>query len=478
MADLINLDDSERMAIGQQVYMWVQAGLATQGTGPTWWDRIERFHLNQKPGGLDVFGFTDADPKYSKFHVPLSQPRQDALTAQVCTVIGRQDPYMRDQSDDEDVAEAKQRVVHRAWNRAGFESVIRKAARIVGDTDLAYIKIEPGAPGTLDMFAYHCKNVVVFPALPTGVRSQACIGNRTSRRIAEIEQLREAKFYYKGQPVPQNDPTLAQDRVESDRSGAQYGQMGVDQATLTSNLWDLDVRLKLEKDGNEERWYHCTIDEQGQLLRLTRSKWSRPRWFRCQFIGSATDYYSATSVGRNLAGLQDLYNALWSAMYIGTMRAAVPPMIAPQSTTGEKNLQYSYASYIETAGKPEAWALTVGFEGGHIPTALQFIERTADQVARISQNATGVQTPDTTATESSIIAAGVAVGLEEFIANFTQEFGEMAALTCEMIADDYDAFTETCGTEVEMEDAPATEGIDFASLVQGLQTQQMPEVLA
>jgi hypothetical protein len=446
--ELIKLDDARRKEIGQLVYDWVQAGLATQGSASTWWDSVERFYRNERPSQNDVLGNAPDSPGYSIFHVPLSQPRQDMLTAQVCTVVGRQDPYMRDTESPEEIAEARQNILQRVWQDAKFEDRIRKAARITGNTDLAYLKMEPGyKPGTLCMEAYHCRNVVVYPALSgSGTNDAVCIGNSTSRRRGVVEDMQESGEYYKGVEIIESDPTQTQNPGESERSGASYAQTSTDRKSQTVNLWDLDVLLKLEEDGNKEQWYHCVIDEQGLLLSLARSKWSRPRWIKTQFIGSPTDYYPPCSVGRNLAPIQDEYNKLHSGFYAGVMRTAVPPMVGPKLTDGQKNVRYNWGSYVETDGKPEGWALDSSFNGAGIPMILSSLEQIADRIARISQNAQGGST-ENTATEADIIAAGVAVGLEEYIANFTAEFGELAGLTLEMVANDYEAFSERYGEE-------------------------------
>lgn len=470
---LIKLEEGRRREIGQLVYDWVQSGLATQGTGPTWWEMVERFYRNERPTQPDFLMNKADDPGYSLFHVPLSQPRQDMLTAQVCTVVGRQDPYMRDAESPEEIAEARQRLLHRVWQDAGFEGKIRKAARIAANTDLSYIKVEPGTiPGTLSMETYHVRNVVVFPALMGGTRDAVCIGNRTSRRRGIIEDLQEEGTYYKGVALAENDPTMVQNPMESRRSGAAYGQTSTDAKTQPVNIWDLDVLLDLKEDGGGERWYACVIDEQGELLALHRSPWSRPRWIKCYYIGSPTDYYSPSSVGRNLLPVQDAYNKLWSAYYAGSMRTATPPIIGPKLTGGEKNTRYTYGAYVETNGVPQGWTVQTQFNGQSIPGMLQALERLADQIARISQNTQGAEM-DATATEASIVAAGVAVGLEEYIANFTEEFGEMAKLTMEIVAADYDAFAERYGEEPPA--PPPNPLADLAAMMQDMpQEESLP----
>jgi primosomal replication protein N len=106
---------------------------------------------------------------------------------------------------------------------------------------------------------------------------------------------------------------------------------------------------------------------------------------------------------------------------------------------------------IETDSPVTPWQGSVKFDGAPFPQILERCEQIADQVARISQNTTGAQASgQTTATEQSIIAAGVAVGLEGYIAKFSEEFGMMMSLTMQIIAQDFEAYKERYGNEEQV----------------------------
>jgi hypothetical protein len=77
----------------------------------------------------------------------------------------------------------------------------------------------------------------------------------------------------------------------------------------------------------------------------------------------------------------------------------------------------------------------VRFNGEPLQQLWQAYQEIGDQTARVSANTMGaVQSRDTTATENSIIASGVSIGLEEYVANFSANLGEAAAFTTELLA--------------------------------------------
>jgi hypothetical protein len=125
----------------------------------------------------------------------------------------------------------------------------------------------------------------------------------------------------------------------------------------------------------------------------------------------------------------------------------------------------------------QPWSPGITFNGSDFVQMLGLLERNGDQVARISQNTQGAQaTGQTTATEQSIIAAGVATGVENYIENFTLEFPMMAEHTMHLIYDDYDNFANRYGTEAE---APQITPEDISKILDvSLPSERMPQPLA
>lgn len=461
---LVPLSSGQRTQIGTKLASYVQAGLDTKGRMPQWWERVQKFHRNERPESADAWGTMPDDPGYSEFHVPFSQPRQDMLVAQVCTVINKQEPYMlAAEGIDEGPADKMQQLVHRLWQDAKFEDRTRKAGSLCTDTDMAIWRLTPadrrGRPAVaIDVI--DPANFICFPATPYGVAGAACSGMRIYQRRRMIMDKIKADIYYEATVSAGDDPTQT-NSAATNHAGTNLSIAGpTPNDDSTPECWDLIVKLAIEgedgKEEGEEKTYRATIAYTTQeLLSLEEYPYSIPWFFVGHFVGDSTQFWSGSSVGRNLAGMQDAFNKLHSALYVGSMNSAQPAMIGPKLGSGVKYSKYKWADYIESDEPVQPFTPTIRFVGEPLINQLAMLEQSGDQVARISQNTQGAQTSEqTTATESSIIAAGVAVGLEEYIANFSEPLGDMATLTVEIIAERFTEFEAAYGEEQPQPPAP------------------------
>lgn len=436
----IKLDDSKRVEIGKLICDLIQAGKDVEGRAPEWWDEMRKNHRNEG-SNLDETGTQSIDSGgVRKFHIPFSAQRQDMLKAQICTVIGKQDPFMVCLDEDEDESKALSDLVHRAWKKAKFQQRIRTAASICTDTDLVYYRLCSMGNGQLEISVHNPDQVVIFPVLPTGIQDATIVGHQIykPRRIVEA-----TKTYYEG--VADSLPDSVQDELvtvsAANRSGINVGINGPDsKKDGLIELWDVIVKLDLDDKG--DKLYRATVAfDARELLALEAYPYSNHWYFESRLIGS-DDYYPTTSVARSLYAIQDAFNNMISAFYEGAMAAALPPIFGPKLDSGEKYTKYGWGDYIETETQVQPWAPSAKAIIQPIPVIMQSLERYGDQVARISQNTTGSAVNAQTATEASIIAAGVAVGVEEFIANFSLDFPRMADLTLEIIESEFESFAQ------------------------------------
>jgi len=205
-----------------------------------------------------------------------------------------------------------------------------------------------------------------------------------------------------------------------------------------------DVLLKYgerKPDGSyeDEQWYHATIAfEQGALLAFEPYPYSRPWYFDAQYIlGSEDAYWPGESVARHLSFLQDATDKLHTATYNGSMISSYPPIFGPQLP--QKDFRYGYGDYVPSdAPSNSYYSPSTRFDGRPIMDQIELLSEIGDKTSRISDNATGaISQGDHTATETSVIAAGVATGLEEYIGNFTANLGDMAAFSIELLVAHY-----------------------------------------
>jgi|GEM_PF-1060753 len=440
-AKKLRFSAEEKASIGQLASGLIQAGRASMGQVQEWWATCEKYHRNEFTGAYD---YQDWQPAVVPLEMPYSQPRQDMLTAQVCTVIGKQDPYMLSDTaaPNSNIKFVQQKVCHKFWQRAGFETKIRQASLITTDTNLAWYRVAWDRPNRnakpfsgLIWDVIHPKDCVLFPATAGGIPSARLVGHRFYRTIAEIKSLQRAGVYFK-----EIDPTATGGPEQHDvsgqiaNSGATPGVTGPDPADRLVELWQVVWQWARSEDKDRE-WFVSTVCPATKTL-YAHEAWpySRTPYFDTAYIMEMQDlYWPGTSIARNLSPLQDICNRMWTALYNGIMMTIAAPIFGP--ALPEKDTRFSYFSIVPTDTQVQPWAPTVSFRPEGAAQALGQLDVLGDRTSRVSANSLGSQMErQTTATESSIIAAGVATGAEEYINNFGQCLGEIADYTMELLA--------------------------------------------
>jgi len=416
--------------------MLIQAGIAQKGSIDNWWSLCEKIHRNE---------WTSYDQEgegLEPMEIPFSQPRQDMLTAQVCSVITKQEPYMlAEDSGNTQGEESKERAVHKFWKSAGFEIKLRKASNICTDTNrvfyrVGFERVDDKAYGGLILDVLHPRKVVLFPCTEEGVQGARLVGHRFYRRVKEVLAMKKAKVYF-GDPgttiVGGDSPQEYDLGNDIGSAGVVANASGPDPMDERVELYEFCVKVDYEDSG--EKWYLATIAfKTGALLQLQDYPYSRPWYFDASYIISNDDaYWSNVSVARNLAGLQDAMNKYNSGFYNGNMISAFPPIFGPELP--EKDYRYSWGDIIPTDTPGQNWNPTTSFRGDPMVKHMQIIDIAGDRTARISANTQGsIQDRSTTATESSIVASADSVGIEEYIGNFASTLADVASFTCELLA--------------------------------------------
>lgn len=439
-SQLIDLQPEHRTKLGTIIRDWIQVGLDQKGQ-PDWWKKVWAFYENRTP--------ENPGKGLVPVHMPLSQPRIDMLSANVCTVVGKQDPIMLADSEDTELASKKQQFLHKVWEYAGFDAQIRKASTDAGNVNRCFYKLTPnGQPGTggmqrapnpsqkpgIEIAVISPNDMSVFPAVSGGCQGAVCVGNRLYKRVQTINDQIKAGEYYKVTVTGGDSPSEHDDTGTVAHSGSSEGLMPVENEQTSVECFDCIVKLNLKDYGGEDaeiRYRALIAFKNGDLLSLERypENYQYTWYFEGFYITDGENYWSGRSVGRNLFTLQDLYNKYWAMFYTSGMSQAKPPIIGPK-LDGEKYSEWEIGAYIESDEPVAPWSPSIRADLQPIIIALQNIERVADQVARVSQNSMGAANKAAeTASENNIIASGVAVGLEEYIANFSSPFPAMAEHT-------------------------------------------------
>jgi hypothetical protein len=475
-----NLPFEDLMQIGDRLRRLVDAGQGSKGELPIRWMANEAFYDNAPPSS------NPNDQGLVKVHVDFLSIRVKALTAMVCGVLGRQDPYMiaKDMQSG-DRADRLEKTVHYFWQKARFEKALRDASTIAANTNkaiwkLSYREFDSNKPTRRAMAemgivfeVIHPKDWICIPALPDGIAEAKLCGNRIRwRRRRIIDAMKNGTFLDPDKYDFVATEVEGKDETKSIlRSRANPNETGGEKDDDLIELWDLTVRLDLEGqnyDGTEkgseppksgEKLYRVllALDNQ-QILLIEPLEYSRPMYFESYYLSDEQNYWSGRSISHGLSGLQEVYNLYHSGIYTAIMTGAMPPIFADGLPV--KYTRYKYGDVIPDAKNMTRppWTPPSKFDGEQAAIyATQAYERIGDQSARISQNSMGsTSTTQTTATERNIVAAGVASGQEEYIANLSSGFGEMAESTCELLSMHWDDWYPRLGRQPVLQPDPAT----------------------
>lgn len=423
--------------------------------GDSWWRDVESAYRNEMPPkqeGLTMVPY------------PFLQPRIDALTAQVCTVITKQTPYMLAQGvGSGEIFSRKQKLVHEAWARARFDIQARKASTIAGNLNKVIFRLTPkldfsrpdssgGQPAAsradcpgINIEVIHPKDFFMAPASIGGIEESVWCAHRFYQRVADIKKKIKDGAYYDVENVTGGDSPQ-----DHDDTGA-FARAGVnlnvsfpgDEANSVECRYGW-IRLDLSEIENGlpegERWYRAVwIVKTQTLLALRNAEASSPEYFDTGYIPEWSSFWPASSVGRNLLGLHNYQSNLAATLYTGAMMSAMPPAYGPALNV--KDMKYAFGDYIpmdDMSGSATPWSPNITFNGQPVVIQMQNNERIGDIVGRTSQNMMGAAVQDSTATQQSIIAAGVAVGIEEYIANFSSCLARMAEYTAQIFKENYE----------------------------------------
>jgi hypothetical protein len=452
----------QRTNLGGLIRNLVWAGIESKGECETWWQQCEAYHRNQPAAN-------EEDESLVPLHIPFSQPRQDQLTAQCCTVITKQEPYMLAECPgDEMVEETLEKAVDKFWRSAGFEKQIRRASRICTDTNLVWYRCAwtynpRKVYGGIILDVIHPKHVSIYPATMHGIDGARLVGHLFMRRLRDVHALQDEGIYFNDVKVAAGSSIENYDTTgQIANSGASPSVAGPDPMDLQVPLYDVLFKYGERNDDGTyepERWYHATIAfEQSALLAFEEYPYSRPWYFDAQYIiGSEDGYWPGESVGRHLSFLQDAINKLHTGNYNGAMMSSYPPVFGPQLP--EKDFRYGYGDYVPSDFPANSfYSPNIRFDGRPMLNQIEMFNEIGDSTSRISANATGsISESDQTATETSVIAAGVATGLEEYIGNFTANLGDMAAFTIELLAFHFSEWSQKWGPVLGIQTAQQLE---------------------
>jgi hypothetical protein len=441
----------------------VLAGIESKGSIEQWWATCERYHRNED-ALLD-----DEEDQLVPIHMPFSQTRQDMLTSQVCTVITKQKPLMlAEVPGGLEQKERLEKTVDKFWQSARFDVALRSASSVCTDTNIVWYRLawdsmiaQKKPFGGIVFEAIHPKHCVIYPATRSGIAGARLLGHRFYRRLKDVRILQQSGYYFNDRPATGgNIPETTDTTGDINNAGSNPGVSSTDPGDMLVELFEVLVRYSPsgldDENMKPEKWYRGTFEyNTGNLLAFEDYPYSRPWYFDSTYILNLEDgYWPGVSVARNLSGIQDAVDKNETALYNGSMIGCYPPVFGPELP--EKDFRYGFGDYVPTDAPANSFfSPTIRPVLGPLNENLARYDNIGDKTARVSANTMGAPTDHaTTATEQSIIASGVAVGLEEYIGNFSYSLGDMAAFTCELLSEHWTDWSSlyAAATQVQQTD--------------------------
>ena len=449
---------SDRSKLALQLSTLVQQAISAKGALPEVWEHTEAYNRNDPPSWE-----TAPDEGMSPIHIPFLQPRISALVSEICSVVAKQNPLMLAVSGlGDEVSTRLEAIVHRQWESGGFDRACRSVAKNSalhnkgiwrlafefqpgmilpeGSDQLEDIKHGPIRYAGIKIDSIHPNDFVIAPSAVDGIQSAMLVGHRFYARLAYIKERQRLGEYFENTDYQLVGGDSPENHDEMLSYVAALTSPSVFSGFPETELVELfELYCKLPDERGFERYFKVVLaPTQNYLLDAQTWGYSRPPYFTSELIADEV-FWSGESVGRNLSPLQDLYNKLNALCYNGAYMASAPPIFGPR-IDNEKYSQYKPYSYLETeGGGAQPFQATTQFNAQPLMQQIAACERNGDIVARVSTNSLGAEETKSslTATQSQAIQQGVSVGLQEYIAMFTLAFPQMAAFTCELLADQY-----------------------------------------
>lgn len=426
---------------------WVEAGKQQHGDIGERWKVNEAFYRNQ-PTRKASRVFPDAE----QYHMPLVQPKIDALTGNVSQSILSQSPYLicRLRGPRSDRMEDVEADLQYLFETGAFDVVFDEALLLAALCGVGIIrttfKLEVEGFGAqheqtalalneeiitdegpikvryagIEFVAIHPADFIVYPANVKVMSGAKMVGHRYYRRVQEIEEMQKSGEYYNWV-----DPIAGGDSPTEEASGRDYAYAGGNPTVSIDEpkdelvrCWSLIVRLDLNEDGIEERYVIEFAESMSQILRIEKyDELSRPWYVDIRFHQEYGGFFPAGSPAQNLQGLQLMNTEILNLLLDGSLFGAFPPVFV-DGNAFNVNIQRSYkpGEIIPTEGGMTPYSPLSRFDPGALPLVAQYVSQAADQAVRISMNGVGSQLRSgTTATEVAQIAAGQNQGLNRYI---------------------------------------------------------------
>lgn len=442
-------DATSRQMLGSLLKTRWEAAMAGKAGLHQRWQVNEAYYRNQPPP------VPSAIPGQAAIPIALVQPKIDALCAQTVRALLEPDTLLvAKRYRNAKRSRSLEQVLQFFFNIGGMERMLRRAAVTAGLTNMAVVRTRFDAthsrsvysrpealvlsPGHISYVGFlwdlvHPADFAAWPVRAHGIQSVTGCGHRFFRSKWEVESMQKQGLYF-----DDNQPA-ASAVADLNASGRDWSFSRTTDGMNYEETRPVEL-ASIEFVGGDwcglpEKMYRATISvNEGYLLDVAEYPYKRFSYSTFGFKPAEHgSLFPASSVAQDLQPLQTQMTQLWSLLMAGTFHSAFPALMGPG--LGNKHAKYGPGDVIPTTNiNAVPTSVSVSFNGQYIPMQLEWLERKADSVCRLSQAATGQQfKPNMTASEVDAIVQGQSLSSDDYLRVFASPLEDVAGLMCEML---------------------------------------------
>lgn len=196
----------------------------------------------------------------------------------------------------------------------------------------------------------------------------------------------------------------------------------------------------LDAAGVEVWWWGLLSEHDKQFLRLRRHKEPRPPYHVFRYKANKGEFWSKSTVGNDLQGVQLEINNLYRMWLDGVKWNIYGTAVGQSYGKAEQHLQLEPGAMVLLDNPSDAQYWNPQADLAYVPEALQTLLSYADQIVRISQEFTGGESEDSTATQAAIRQAGMRAGVDDYISTAAMALVSLYEYTHSLIVNNLDAW--------------------------------------
>ncbi len=400
----------------------------------SFYNNVPDYHYMQDQG-------TELPPDAPDHHMPLVQPIVDTLVESVVQPIIAMRPYCFASYIEGGRAENVENDVSFLMERGDFELAMWDASVLTGITGLGHfyipfevktqkmLSVGKELPGTaIDVqiplnatvpledgrevelsdisfagpvfYTVHPEDMSVYPISVKVPDRMNWIGHGIDMRLQEVRERQTAGIWFADEPVvPSNQEDESAGRDSQQDLTSKFNVTEVKDET--ARVYCGEVRLDLDEDGIEEKYYVAVASDQKILLDIVPLTRKKSKYVQMRMSIEHNTYYPQGSVANSLQGNQLFYNEMHNILLDSARHLSGPfTIMKGEPPDGQTVTKYNPWQILWVPDDIQKETIEPKIDLSAASAAIAQIEKQSFASAGLSQNDLGQKVPgDITATE-------------------------------------------------------------------------------